>query len=100
MEYISLTVTTFVLFIYKVAKRYALNENTGACHAIVELFCKCHFPAKIRNSFSSTEVHVFLCFVGVFLGVFEHCEAILLASERERERGSVTRMRTYSSGLI
>lgn len=35
---------------------------------------------RIRNYFSSTEVHVFLCFVGIFYGVFEHCEAILLAS--------------------
>ena len=59
---------------------------TDACHIIAELFC--HFPAKIRNSFSSTEVHVFLCFLGVFAGnfwalvFFEHCEPILLASER------------------
>jgi len=40
------------------------------------------FPAKNTEFFASSEVHIFLCFVGVFAGVFERCEAILLASKR------------------
>lgn len=38
-----------------------ITDEDATCHTIVEL-------QRIKNSFSPTELHIFLCFVGVFAG--------------------------------